>query len=298
MKKPSKRFSLAYIVVTHLALLLGPSVLQAQERKDTTKVVQDTLVYRLRGFIVEAARPSIVGGGASAVEVRLDSLVRRPSPLLAEILRELPLVRVRQNSRGEMQPSLRGMEEREIAVLVDGVPITVGWDNRTDLSVVPLAGATHLTIVRGLSSVLAGPNALGGVLEVGMATDRLPIAEPPPFRIRTGVEHTGALSLSGEAARLWANDEHDRGFLLRYGAGYRRSDGVALADGLPSVAKEDGLLLNSDREYLNGFVSGRWESGPGKSWVGSRTPLLAHSQPLALRDRAVGGIGLAEQSAG
>jgi len=268
MKKPASRLSFAYIAIAQLALLLGPSALHPQERRDTTRARQDTIVYRLQGFIVSAARPSIVGGGASAVVVQLDSLEQRASPTMAEILRELPLVRVRQNSRGEAQPSLRGMEEREIAVLVDGVPITVGWDNRTDLSVVPLAGATHLTIVRGLSSVLAGPNALGGVLEVGMATDLLPREVPPTFRIRTGVEHTGAMSLAGEASRLWADAEHDRGFLLRYGAGYRRSEGVALADGLPSAAKEDGRLLNSDRDYLNGFVSGRWQSGPGKSWLG------------------------------
>ena len=261
MKKPARSLLIAYIAIFHLALPPGPSALHAQERRDT-------VVHRLRGFIVEAARPSIVGGGASAVEVLLDSLEQRASPTLAETLRQLPLVRVRQNSRGEAQPSLRGMEEREIAVLVDGVPLTVGWDNRTDLSVVPLAGATRLTIVRGLSSVLAGPNALGGVLEVGMATAHLPRQAPPPFRIRTGIEHTGAVSLAGEASRLWANAEHDRGFLLRYGAGYRTSEGVALARGLPSAAEDDGRLLNSDREYLNGFVSGRWESGPGKSWLG------------------------------
>ncbi len=248
-----------------LLLLASPGALRAQEERDT--LPGDSVVYRLEGLVVEAARPVIRGGGASAVEVRLDSLEHVPSPTLAESLRRVPLIRVRQNSRGEVQPSLRGMEEREIAVLVDGVPITIGWDNRTDLSVVPLTGATELTVIRGLSSVLAGPNALGGVLEVGLTTDRLRRVAPPPARFGASLDHTGAVSLSGEGNHVRRGEEPDRGLWMRIGGGYRTSRGVALAADLPAEAEEDDRLLNSDWDYANGFLAGRWQSGTERSWA-------------------------------
>ena len=32
-----------------------------------------------------------------------------------QVLRAMPLIQIRQNSRGEMQPALRGSEDRQIA---------------------------------------------------------------------------------------------------------------------------------------------------------------------------------------
>ena len=109
---------------------------------------------RLDGMRVVAGRRLTVTGGVGVVEMRLDSLGSVPIPTLEQALREMPLVRVRENSRGEAQPSLRGATDRHIAVLVDGVPLTLGWDHRTDLSIIPLTAARSIHLLRGLSSVL------------------------------------------------------------------------------------------------------------------------------------------------
>ena len=65
--------------------------------------------------------------------------------------------------------SVRGSDSRQTAILLDGVPLTLGWDNRSDVSLVPITGATRISLVRGLSSLLHGPNVLGGVVEVSLA---------------------------------------------------------------------------------------------------------------------------------
>ncbi len=247
----------------------GPSAagLAAQEPADTTGVPPDSVRYTLQGLRVEASRPTITAGGASGVELRLDSVHTIPSPTLAEALRAMPLIRVRQNSRGQVQPSLRGMEEREIAVLVDGVPITIGWDNRTDLAVLPLTAANEIRMVRGLSSVLAGPNALGGVVEVRITSGAFPEDRLGPGRLRAGLDQTGGLALSGELQHLW-RDDSGGGVWLRYGGGWRESDGAPLADGLPAVARgEDGHLLNSDFEQGNGFLALRWQAKERGAWL-------------------------------
>ncbi|KPK65198.1 MAG: hypothetical protein AMS21_05415, partial [Gemmatimonas sp. SG8_38_2] len=149
-----------------MAIVAAPVSTSLAQQQDT--VPPDT-VYTVEEIAVTVARPVATAGGASALRVPLDSVRAHPSPTLSELLRRTPLIMIRENSRGEAQPQLRGMESRRVAVLVDGVPLTLGWDNRTDLSIIPMTAARELTLVRGLSSVLHGPNALGGVVLVGIA---------------------------------------------------------------------------------------------------------------------------------
>jgi iron complex outermembrane receptor protein len=128
----------------------------AAQQRDTTRT--DTMVFRIGEIRVQARRPVTTVGGASAVEVAVDSLGLASAPTVEEVLREIPSVHVRTNSRGEAEISVRGSESRQVAILLDGVPLTLGWDARTDVSVLP-AGAVHeLNVVRGLST---GPTCWG-----------------------------------------------------------------------------------------------------------------------------------------
>src|SRR5690606_29180141 len=85
---------------------------------------------RLPEVIVRAPRPTTAVGGAVAIEADVDSLPLPPAPSMEELFRELPLMHVRTNSRGEAEITARGSESRQVAVLVDGVPITLAWDAR------------------------------------------------------------------------------------------------------------------------------------------------------------------------
>lgn len=214
---------------------------------------------------MRVARPVATAGGASAVTARLDSMFTSPSPTLEEVLRQIPLIQIRENSRGEAQPQLRGMESRNVAVLVDDVPLTLGWDNRTDLSVVPLTAARELTLVRGLSSVLHGPNALGGVVLVSIGDLGGTPTRPPAFHLNAGLDHLGSSAFAAGVGTLVDGDAGD--LLLRAGGGYRKRSSYPLADGIsqPPVAPDDERI-NSDFEQYNGYLVARYasESGP---WV-------------------------------
>ena len=144
------------------ALVLGAPA--GAQQRDTVRT--DTMVFRIEEIRVQARRPVTTVGGASAIEVTVDSLGLSAAPTVEEVLREIPSVHVRTNSRGESEISVRGSESRQVALLVDGVPISLGWDARTDVSVLPAAAAHEVTLVRGLSSILHGPNVLGGVVEM------------------------------------------------------------------------------------------------------------------------------------
>ncbi len=221
-------------------------------------------VYRIEPIAIRAVRPSTTAGGVSAVVMRMDSVRFRTAPLLEDVLRALPLVQVRANSRGEAQLAIRGADERQVAILLDGVPLTLGWDHRTDLSVVPVTGAQRIQLIRGLSSVLHGPNVLGGAVEVEMAA---PDVHAPPIRASVGVEDNGGYAFAAQTGG--ALDAGAGTLALRAGMGRRWRPGIASPAGATAVypaLSADELRVNSDLSHTDGFLSARYGGASGP-WV-------------------------------
>lgn len=243
-----------------------------QEPPDS--VGRDTLpdvpTYQIRGVTVDVPRPLATSGGASAVVMELDSMSPSPAPTLDDVLRAMPLILIRTNSRGEAQPALRGAEDRQVAVLFDGVPLTLGWDARSDLSVIALTAARRVRLVRGLSTILHGPNVLGGAVEVDVARGAQAFAPPEPLALHLGVDHTGATSLGASGGKRFGGGESQ--WELRAGAGFQQRDGVPLPGGLSAddgqrmqyLEGADALRLNSDSRRFDGFASARYRSGSGR----------------------------------
>ena len=225
---------------------------QAQE-PDTTRALPDSIILG-QEVRVSVARPRLAQtGGSSQIELRLDSMSVIPAPRLEDVLRRIPLMQIRFNSRGEAQPALRGAEDRQIAVLVDGVPVTLGWDHRTDLSIVPLTAARSVNLMRGASSVLFGPNVLGGVVEVDVVRGTRRTLQATPTSLSVGVDATGATAVAGTAGKLTELDSGQ--WLVDAGFGFRDRSGMALPDLETTdpvelgrlVSDSDGdLRLNSD----------------------------------------------------
>src|SRR5687767_9596 len=138
------------LAVVLLAAGMAPATLASQTPRDSLRA--DSAAQKLKAVTVTETRAAGTTGGASAVVIKPAELRSSPAPLLEEALRESPFVHVRQNSRGEMEISVRGSDSRQAAVLMDGVPLSIGWDHRTDPSIVPISGVQRLVIVRGLSS--------------------------------------------------------------------------------------------------------------------------------------------------
>ncbi|WP_419163701.1 TonB-dependent receptor [Candidatus Palauibacter sp.] len=227
-------------------------------------VARDTTVVRLRELRIEATRPIASVSGASAVRLSLQSPRVAAVPLLGEALREVPFVHVRENSRGETQLTLRGTESRQLAVLVDGVPLTLGWDARTDLSLIPIEAAREVELFRGTSSVLHGPNVLGGVVSIQLGHGSV----DPERRlngVQGGVDATGAAVGGVRLGRTWSSGEG--GLSVQAGGAYRSRDGVPLPGGVDQLAGVDpDRRLNSDLDHASGFFTGRYESEAG-AWV-------------------------------
>lgn len=257
---------LAGSLCTAFAALATP--LAGSAAQDTTSAIP------LPGVRVVVPRPSATTGGASAITVSLDSAGVVAAPTAEELLRRIPVLQLRTNSRGEVQPNLRGAEDRQIAVLVDGIPLTLGWDHRTDLSIVPLTAVRRMTLLRELSSVLHGPNVLGGAIELDVVRGPAGLLAAPALVGAISVDQEGGVSAGATSG---AKLERDFSFwLLRAGAGFRKRPGVALPRAALSdrnlsaglLADSDGRRLNSDRQQVDGFVAARYQ-GIGGAWVSS-----------------------------
>lgn len=251
------------VVVAAAAMLASTGVVQGQAR-DTLRA--DTVV-RLGGIRVDVIQPITTVGGTSALTARLDSMNLTAAPLLEEVLREIPLLHVRTNSRGEAEILSRGSESRQVAVLLDGVPLTLTWDARSDVSVIPATAPREIEFLRGLSSMLHGPNVLGGVVELRVAGEHTPL--PRSAQLSTGIDDTGGAGGSASATLPWRG--HGGHWTFRGGAGWRDSPGAPLARGIVEPAGGgDGLRLNTDSRVVDGFAAVRYRSDGGP-WVSLST---------------------------
>ncbi|MBL0937484.1 MAG: TonB-dependent receptor [Gemmatimonadaceae bacterium] len=244
-----------------------PVTLEAQQR--------DTSARNIEPVSVRGSRAPSVTGGATSVVIRPDSL---PVPLLAapqlaDVLRQTAFVLVRQNSRGEMEIGVRGSDSRQAAVLLDGLPLTIGWDSRTDPSLLPTTGIETITVVRGLSSVLGGANTLGGIIRMDL---NAPVSRNTPqtasLRVGTGIDQYSGrvISANGVAPFSVGNGT----LRIRGGITSRARDGFALSggdagDGFTGGAADPGdagnskLRTNTDQKQLDGFAALRWDHNSG-----------------------------------
>jgi hypothetical protein len=257
--------STAWTVFALVAALAGGGPARAQ----APAVRVDTSFVQLGEVLVRGSRPITAPGGSGAVRAKLDSLPLRAVPTVEQVLRALPGTYLRTNSRGESEVTVRGSESRQVAVLLDGVPLTFAWDGRADVSVLPALAVEEVTLGRGLSSLTQAPNAPGGVVEL---STRPSDAERRrrSAAVRGGVDELGGY---GVAASVDVPHATGRGlFSARAGVGHRDTPGFALPRGVqePLPTGRD-RRLNTDLRETNGFLALRMESdsGPYVSLLGA-----------------------------
>ena len=88
---------------------------------------------------------------------------------LGDALGLVPGMVVRTNSRGEAKLSTRGLAERELVVLVDGVPISDPYSGSVNASMILSGAIGKVSVTKGPVASVYGANALGGVVEVTTA---------------------------------------------------------------------------------------------------------------------------------
>ena len=129
-------------------------------------------------------------------EIGRERLARSPGAGLAEALEREAGVFADSGSRGERHVQVRGFEQRQIFIVIDGVPGYMPYDGLLDLGKIPAELVEDVVLLRGPSSLRYGPGGMGGTLSI---RTRQPGAGPPlttrlelgrGLDVRTSVLHT------------------------------------------------------------------------------------------------------------
>jgi outer membrane receptor protein involved in Fe transport len=78
----------------------------------------------------------------------------------------LPGVDVQKGGKGQSFVSVRGFDQGDLKVLIDGVPVYEQYFRTLDLDQIPVDSIAKITVTKGASSVLYGANTMGGVINI------------------------------------------------------------------------------------------------------------------------------------
>jgi len=203
---PGSRAAAFLIVIAALSVAAHPAKAQQSESsRIAAESSAGTAIYSLPEFNVFGTR---LFGPFSVFQIDAGEIQDSGADDLAQALEMIPGVVVRTDSRGESRLSTRGLAEREMVVLIDGIPISDPYTGSVSSSMV-LAGALgRVCVTKGPAASVYGANALGGVVEVATVTQ-----ERTGFEYRlakgsdgrysghvTGAGRLGVVHLTGGAA--------------------------------------------------------------------------------------------------
>ncbi|HSH84706.1 MAG TPA: TonB-dependent receptor [Guyparkeria sp.] len=185
--------------------------------------------------------------------------LRRPErQTVSDILRDQPGLSLRSASRrNEDKILIRGFDSRQTTLNIDGMPVYVPYDGNVDLSRFLGAALAQISVSKGMSSLMYGPNNMGG--SINLVTQR-------PEEELSGRVHAG-----GQAGRDGVFGRHlgaqigsrpNEWFYVQAGVERRSESGYPLSRGFEAVPSQpSGKRLNSYETTTNtnlrlGFTPG------------------------------------------
>jgi iron complex outermembrane receptor protein len=103
----------------------------------------------------------------SVTTIDADQLRALDAKTVTQALEAAPGVTLhRMGARNEGMVYVRGFDLRQVPLFIDGVPVYVPYDGYVDLDRFVTDDLSEVRVTKGLTSVLIGPNALGGAINL------------------------------------------------------------------------------------------------------------------------------------
>jgi len=252
------RTALILLLLFGLALPVALADEAEQEEESSGEEAADSTVFT-SGEIVVFGRRDPADRTSFATEVSEEQIRAMGASNVAEALQAVTDARIDRaptsisaNGKQESLASIRGFDPRDIAVLIDGVPVYEPYFHVIDLRMIPAGDIAKIKVIKGSSSVLYGPNALGGAVNIITKKG----TSKPETRLEASYGDVDAVS--GAAHTLGAF----RGVEYFLAPSFSKSDGYLISREMERTRNEDGgLRENSD--FRNVSVSGKIGYGRG-----------------------------------
>jgi iron complex outermembrane receptor protein len=156
-----KHLSGLILYVLFLCLTLQASVLcKVEDLKDSSKV------FYLGEIVVMGTRESTSSPFQQNIipQSEMENHHQLDASHALDFLSGLSLSNV--GGRNESMVYVRGFDLRQVPVFIDGIPEYVPYDGYVDLARFTTLDLSEITITKGFSSVLYGPNAMGGAINL------------------------------------------------------------------------------------------------------------------------------------
>jgi iron complex outermembrane recepter protein len=235
------------LIYTVLALLLTST---ADAENTNVKNTTDSLggVFEIGRVIVKGNKSSTgkLSNLITSKEIKKYSINDVP-----HAIDRLPGVAVTvSGGRNETGLSVRGFDLRQVPLYVDGIPVYVPYDGYVDIERFTTSDIAEIRVDKGYSSILYGPNALGGAINLVSAKPTHALEVKGKFELK------GSMSKASDTTWLPEND----GSLLDLSIGSCLSKSLYLVAGAsginaanyrlskdftPTVYQQDQLRRNS-----------------------------------------------------
>lgn len=168
---------------------------------------------------------------------------------VAHALSVMPgVVLQKSGGRNELQVKVRGFDGRQVPVFFDGVPIYVPYDGNLDLGRFLTSDIGSVEVSKGYSSLLQGPNQMGGAINITTPRPSKPLEASIGYRQGWSRSEDSAYDTH---ASLGASNE--LGYIQLSGSRLKR-DFLALPHGTTNpLAGEDGKMTNSASDDKRGI---------------------------------------------
>jgi iron complex outermembrane recepter protein len=146
-------------------------------------------------------------------------------------------------ARNEGMVYVRGLDAKHVPIYLDGVPIYVPYDGYPDLNRFTTFDLSEITLSKGFTSVLYGPNTMGGAINLISKRPEKAFEGSAGIGWFTGNGYQGYANF-GTNQKLW---------YAQGGASYLNSDYLILSDDFHRKSTEDGGQRENsyyrDRKY-------------------------------------------------
>ena len=226
-----------------LLILLLLSVLPVYAEDEVEETEAESPVFTQGEVVVSAKKPP-AQTVSSTEEITEEDIRAMGATNVAEALQwsssarvDLAPTSISANGKQEYLVSLRGFDPRNVIVMIDGIPVYEPYFHVIDLRQLPVAGVAKIKIIKGPSSVLYGPNSIGGIINI------ITKKGAGPLQGNLDVRYGDVNDLNGQAQAYGQTN----GFHYFFGTGGETSDGFPVSDDFEQTRNEDGgLRENSD----------------------------------------------------
>ena len=263
--------SLAAVAALLLALSFGPCPAFAQETKEDQKAKQEEQKQAkiTEEILVVGKAPKDAPLATVSTVVATDIAKLKPRDL-GDVLKFVPAAYVTFGDKDTYTLKLRGVGANRIALFVDGVPVYEPYFSTFDLKTVSAGGIDTVQVTKGPSSVLYGPNTLGGLVNV---ITRRP-GPKPTLSLTGSYGDLDTKGLGGEGSYSWDK------FSLAANVLYQNSDGFYYPD-----QAEGGQVRRANSDFDRFNLNAKLYYTPSSSteiMVSGGTYQSAYGMPPAL----------------